>query len=169
MKKLLTLALFVFAALAQAQVGVTTTIPAPFSAGTPAVEQAWTQPSASTTVTTANGVQTSGPVTTEFWYCNGALTSAQCAASMLPPATSDTPPSGSAWVLAGSIQQTTPGVTVAVTNLQFSNAYVFAARSEFTAGGGFGPFPATFLAESIPAAPTTQPSAATPGVATVIN
>jgi hypothetical protein len=167
--KYLALALLALGLVAHAQVAVTTTIPAPFAAGTPAVEQAWTQPSAGATAVSANGVQTSGPVTTEFWYCNGGLTSAQCAASMLPPATSDTPPQGSAWVLAGSIQQTTPGITVAVTNLQFSNGYVFAARSEFTAGGGFGPFPSTFLAESIPSAPAAQPPAATPGVATVIN
>lgn len=164
----LCLALAFMPAHAQTAPSVSTTIPVAFAAGTPAIAVTVTNASMAATQTNTNGIETGGPGTTELWYCVGSASSPQCAAGMLPPQSSDTPPQNSGWILAGSVAQNTSSVTAAILNVSFGNLYQIAARSQWTAGGGFGAFPSTFLAATIPAAPAAQPPATNTSVVAVI-
>lgn len=145
-----------------------TTCPAANTAGTPAVCLTWNNNAmAATQTNNTNGQETSGPGTAELWICNG--NGAQCAAGMLPSSgANDTLPTGSGWVLAGTVPQTQAAGSGAILNLQFGALYLVTVRNAWTAGGGYGGFTATFPSITVPAAPATQPPAASAPVVTVV-
>ena len=157
MKKFLLPLLFLSGAfLAQAQ-SVQTSCPASGTTTSPTICLTWTNSAMASAITPATGTETAGPGTAEIWYCVGA---SACTSATFPPSTSDTPPSGSAWTLAGSVPQTTSAGTAALSGLTYGALYQVAVRNTWNGVSGFGAFSSlgtnsvtSTTGFSIPAAP----------------
>ena len=130
------------------------------SVSSPCVKLTWTNSSMSATVVSSpGGIQTSGPGTAEVWACIG---NGSCTVALMPPAGSVTPPSGSAWSLAGTVAQTSSAGT-ATAPVIYGTLMNYAVRNLWTGGTTQGPFSAiaTFQSPQAPQGSPLSPSAPT--------